>query len=276
MEIQDERCEFVNFSLKLFSPAQNLPTRRPSNPTRGLDEPMIPYRLLNAGDTSIVVEFGETIDRRLNALVLALDKRLSDESWIFETVPTFRSLMIYYNPDAIADADIAARIAGHMSEIVIAESSSRTWRLPVCYDLDMAPDLNDVADRLNLSPGQIIERHSSPEYHVYMLGFLPGLGYMGDLPSDLRVPRLESPRLRIPAGSLGIAMAMSLIMPRETASGLNLIGRSPAAMWHGDAALLQPGDKVIHQPISLREFERLTARGGPEGVRIEQVEEVTH
>jgi inhibitor of KinA len=237
---------------------------------------MIAYRLLTAGDTAVVVEFGETIDRQLNALVLALDRRLADERWIFETVPTFRSLMIYYDPDAIRNGDIAVCIADHVSKIEVVETSSRTWRLPVCYDIECAPDLDEVAARTGLRPGQIIERHSGPEYHVYMLGFLPGLGYMGDLSPELRVPRLQSPRIRIPAGSLGIAMAMSLIMPRETASGLNLIGRSPAAMWQGDAALLKPGDKVIHQPISLREFDRLMTLSETGGVHIEQVEEVAH
>ncbi len=237
---------------------------------------MTAYRLLNAGDTAVVVEFGEAIDRSLNALVLALDRRLSAERWIFETVPTFRSLMIYYDPDAISYADIAGRIADHISELEVVEHSSRTWRLPVCYDVEMAPDLNDVAAYTGLRADQIVERHSGPLYHVYMLGFLPGLAYMGDLSPEMQVPRLQSPRLRIPAGSLGIAMAMSLIMPRETASGLNLIGRSPVAMWHGNAALVKPGDKVIHQPISLREFDQLMAESGTDGLRIEQVEEVTH
>ncbi|MBX9827338.1 MAG: allophanate hydrolase subunit 1 [Xanthobacteraceae bacterium] len=237
---------------------------------------MTAYRLLHAGDTAVVVEFGETIDRRLNALVLGLDRSLSLEHWVFETVPTFRSLMVYYNPEAISGPEIASRIADHVSKIEVVQSSSRTWRLPVCYDSEVAPDLDDVAARLGLRPKQVVERHSGDVYHVYMLGFLPGLAYMGDLAADLRAPRLQSPRVKIPAGSLGVAMAMSLIMPRETASGLNLLGRSPASMWHGDAALLKPGDKVIHEPISLREFDSLMAQSGPDGVRIEQVEEVTH
>jgi KipI family sensor histidine kinase inhibitor len=131
----------------------------------------------------------------------------------------------------------------------------------------MAPDLDNVASRTGLTPAQVVERHSGVTYHVYMLGFLPGLAYMGDVPPELVLPRLVSPRQRIPAGMLGIAMAMSLIMPRETPSGLNLIGRSPVAMWRrsdkfgaGESTLLAPGDNVIYQPISVREYEVLAAK----------------
>jgi allophanate hydrolase subunit 1 len=131
----------------------------------------------------------------------------------------------------------------------------------------MAPDIESVAARSGLSAAQVVERHSGVLYRVYMLGFLPGLAYMGDVPPELVLPRLVTPRHRIPAGSLGIAMAMSLIMPRETPSGLNLIGRSPVAMWRQsdkpgteDGTLLAPGDEVVYQPVSLREYELLAAR----------------
>jgi inhibitor of KinA len=214
---------------------------------------MVAYRLLPGGDTALVVEFGADIDRRVNAIVLALDDRLKSEHWIFEAIPTFRSLMVHYDPDAISQAAIADRISWHVAQIQIVERPSRIWRLPVCYDLELAPDLGEVAARTGLTTRQVIELHSGVVYHVYMLGFLPGLAYMGEVPPEIAVPRLQSPRLRITAGSLGIAMTMSLIMPRETASGLNLIGCSPVAMWQDDnRALLQPGDKVIHEAISLR------------------------
>jgi inhibitor of KinA len=97
---------------------------------------------------------------------------------------------------------------------------------------------------------------------------------MGEVSPELAVPRLQSPRLRATAGSLGIAMTMSLIMPRETASGLNLIGCSPVSMWNDDnRALLQPGDKVIHEPISLEEFDILRTRLGQGEIRIDPVTE---
>jgi KipI family sensor histidine kinase inhibitor len=227
------------------------------------------FRILTAGDTAIVVEFGDSIDRRLNAIVLALAQRL-DESHLpglVETVPTFRSLTVFYDPVVLSRAALEVHVAGIVHELAAAPGGGRRWRLPVCYDSEMAPDLNDVATRTGLTPAQVVERHSGVTYHVYMLGFLPGLAYMGDVPPELALPRLVSPRQKIPSGMLGIAMAMSLIMPRETPSGLNLIGRSPVAMWRpsgksgrGENTLLAPGDKVTYQPISIREYELLAAK----------------
>jgi inhibitor of KinA len=230
---------------------------------------MIDYRILAAGDTAIVVEFGDSIDRKLNATVLALARKL-DEAKIVglnETIPTFRSLTAFYEPTVLSKAALEGHIATIIDQLSTAQGRGRLWHLPVCYDPEMAPDLNSIAARTGLTPAQIAERHSGTEYHVYMLGFLPGLAYTGDVPPELVLPRLTSPRPRIPAGMLGIAMAMSLIMPRETPSGLNLIGRSPIAMWRraktpadSDGPLLAPGDKVIYQPVSVREYERLAAK----------------
>jgi inhibitor of KinA len=230
---------------------------------------MVNYRILTAGDTAIVVEFGDSIDRRLNAIVLALARRLIESRipGLNEAVPTFRSLMVLYDPVVLPTSILEGHIAGVVHELRTTQGGGRLWRLPVCYDLEMAPDLNDVAARTGLTAAQVVERHSSVIYRVYMLGFLPGLAYMGDVPPELVLPRHVSPRHKIPAGMLGIAMAMSLIMPRETPSGLNLIGRSPVTMWrHSDQAgagentLLAPGDNVVHQPISLREYDVLAAQ----------------
>ena len=245
---------------------------------------MVEYRLLSAGDTAIVVEFGDSIDRDLNAIVLALANRL-DESQIaglVETVPTFRSLTVFYEPLILSPSMLVEKIDGIVRSLVTRQEAGRLWRLPVCYAADMAPDLNDVAARTGLTPSQVVERHSGVTYHVYMLGFLPGLAYMGDVPPELVLPRLVSPRQRIPAGMLGIAMAMSLIMPRETPSGLNLIGRSPVAMWRhssksgrGAHTLLAPGDKVIYQPVSQREYDALAVKAAAGELEVEPESEPT-
>jgi inhibitor of KinA len=235
------------------------------------------YRILTAGDTAIVVEFGDSIDRDLNAIVLELSRRL-DEGRIpglIETIPTFRSLMVFYQPEVLSRAALEGHVAGIVHALTTAPGAGRLWRLPVCYDAELAPDLADVARRTGLTPAQVVERHSGVVYHVYMLGFLPGLAYMGDVPPELLLPRLVSPRPKIPAGMLGIAMAMSLIMPRETPSGLNLIGRSPVAMWRQPKksgtghTLLSPGDQVIHQPISGREYHVLAGKAAAGELDIE-------
>ena len=223
------------------------------------------YRVLNAGDTAIVVEFGESIDRRLSTWVLALARRLDEArlDGIVETVPTFRSLLVHYDPLILSTASLAARIAELMQGLQVTEQGGRLWRLPACYDPCVGLDLDDVAARTGLSPAQVIERHSAVTYHVYMLGFLPGQAYMGDVPSELTLARRESPRLKIPAGSLAIASAMTCIFPMETPCGWHLIGRSPVALWERGPrprALLAPGDQVIFAPVSLREYERLLAK----------------
>jgi inhibitor of KinA len=224
------------------------------------------YRLLPAGDTALSVEFGDGVDRGISALVLALAQRIADAkiAGVVECVPTFRSLMIYYDPALLAHAALAARIAGLTQNLRAGDTTARSWRLPVCYDQGVAPDLADVAARTGLTPAQVIERHSAARYHVYMLGFLPGQAYMGDLPAGLTLPRRQAPRQAIAAGSLAIAMRMTCIFPAETPCGWHLIGRCPVPMWDfkGGAAapLLAPGDTVAFMPVSLREYEGLCAR----------------
>ncbi len=236
------------------------------------------YKILPAGDTALIVEFGEVIDRRLSRLVLALDQRLNEAKLhneidgIVETVPTFRSLMIYYDPLVLAPASLVSRIDEWMKGLRLTEQAGRVWRLPVCYDESLAPDLPGVATRTNLTPTQVIERHSAVTYHVYMLGFLPGQAYMGDLPDALNLPRLATPRLKIPAGSLAIAMAMTCIFPLVSPCGWHLIGRSPIPLWDGRpgaGALLSPGDQVKLVPVSLREYEGLRARAADGTLKLE-------
>lgn len=230
------------------------------------------YRLLIAGDTALVVEFGDGVDRRLNQKVLALARRLDEArndgknggriDGIVEMVPTFRSLMVYYDPLVLTVEALAARIDDLIKGLRLTEGGGRVWHLPVCYDPRLAPDLADVAASKKLDPQDVIERHSAVAYHVYMLGFLPGQAYMGDLPAELYLPRRESPRLKIPAGSLAIAMNMTCIFPLESPCGWHLIGRSPIPLWDGKpgaGALLAPGDQVIFDPISFEEFEDLAA-----------------
>ncbi len=227
------------------------------------------YKILPAGDTALIVEFGEGIDRRLSRLVLALDRRLNEAKikgsidGVVETVPTFRSLMVYYDPLVLTADALKARVDKLMKGLHLTEQAGRVWRLPVCYHEHLAPDLAEVATRTNLLPAQVVERHSAVTYHVYMLGFLPGQAYMGDVPAELNLPRHQTPRLKIPAGSLAIAMTMTCIFPLESPCGWHLIGRSPIPLWdgrHDGGALLAPGDQVNFAPVSLREYERLLAK----------------
>ena len=173
--------------------------------------------------------------------------------------------MVCYDPLVLP----AAALVAHIDELMQgglegSEAFGRCWSLPVCYDSAFAPDLDHVAALTGLSAAQVIERHSALTYHVYMLGFLPGQAYMGDLPAELVLPRRETPRPKVPAGSLAIATTMTCIFPLETPCGWHLIGRSPVALWENapsPRALLAPGDKVTFGPVSLREYEDSGARG---------------
>jgi KipI family sensor histidine kinase inhibitor len=236
------------------------------------------FRVLPAGDTALVVEFGSEIDQRLNARVLALARHVNDADidGVIETVPTFRSLMIHFDPLVVPTASLTARVAELANRSVAVAGAGRFWRLPVCYDAAFALDLDDAAGRLNLSPAQLIERHSTQTYHVYMLGFLPGQAYMGDLPPELALPRRATPRAAVPAGSLAIAMSMTCIFPMETPCGWHVVGRSPIPLFQVSPtpqALLAPGDKVRLMPISRREHDDLVGKLGaaaidPDALRI--------
>jgi inhibitor of KinA len=240
---------------------------------------MLPYRVLTAGDTAVVIEFGDSVDRQLNSWVLALARRLNASrlEGIVETVATFRSLMVYYDPIVLPTAALVERVAELMEDISTPEPPSRLWRLPVCYDSEFAPDLAEVAERTGLTCAGVIERHVSVTYHVYMLGFLPGFAYLGDIPAELALPRRVAPRVRVPAGSVAIAMSMSCIFPRESPSGWHVIGRSPVPLWRRRTGiefggLLVPGDKVEFTPVSIREYRDLSAKAAEGCLTIAPVE----
>src|SRR5882757_3459879 len=138
---------------------------------------MADYNVLPAGDTALVVDFGNRVDLKLSAKVLALGRRLDELhlDGIIETVPTARSLSVYYEPLSISAAALQEHIVDILEHLPEAAVTGRRWQIPVCYDSELAPDLGDVAQRCNVSTSQVIELHSSVAYHVYMLGFLPGL-----------------------------------------------------------------------------------------------------
>lgn len=221
-------------------------------------------RFLHGGDTALVVEFGDRIDGGLSGLVLALARRLEGAAipGVVETVPTFRSLMVHYDPLRLKQAELKRRLAPLVEGLEAAESAGRRWRIPACYDESMGLDLADVAQRTGLSVSQVVERHSATTFHVYMMGFLPGLPYLGGLPPEFNLPRRENPRIRLPSGSIAVAMAMTVIYPLESPGGWHILARTPVPLWdmrRDPPALLAAGDKVKFEPVSLPEYEALLA-----------------
>ena len=230
-------------------------------------------RFLPAGDTALVVEFGDRVDQSLSGLVLALAHRLEVAAipGVIETVPSFRSLMVHYDPLQLKQAELTGRLAPLLHGLEAAEPASRHWRIPACYDASLGLDLADVAARTGLSIAQVAERHSGAVHHVYMMGFLPGLPYLGGLPPEFELPRRENPRIKVPGGAIAVAMAMTVVYPLESPGGWHILARTPAPLWdmrRDPPALLSAGDKVVFQPVSLREYEALLARAAAGDLRL--------
>jgi KipI family sensor histidine kinase inhibitor len=208
----------------------------------------------------VTVEFGNTINRDISTMVFAARAAIAAANipGVREYVPTFRSLTVNYDPAAITFSDLTARIGDLHLEGVTAEEHGRSWSVPVLYD---GPDLEDVARAASLSVEAVTELHASTTYHVYMLGFLPGFAYLGDLPHELRRPRLDVPRTRVPAGSVAIAEELTAVYPVVSPGGWRLIGRTPLHFFDHRSdppSLLSPGDRVHFVPVSAPDFEQLS------------------
>jgi KipI family sensor histidine kinase inhibitor len=211
-------------------------------------------RFRSAGDRALVVEFGDRVDRALSEDVLRLDANLRSSGLpgVVEAVPTFRSLMVHYDPVLTSRRDLERSIASLLDRRSSPRGAATLWRVPVCYDGEFAPDLAEVARLAGLTPSEVVALHSAARYHVYMLGFLPGFPYLGDLPERLALPRRADPRLRVPAGSVSIATNLTAIYPYESPGGWHLIGTTPTRLFDPALprpALLAPGDMVRFEPI---------------------------
>jgi inhibitor of KinA len=234
-----------------------------------------PPRVLPAGDRALVVEYGATIDERVNARVrgLAAALQASAPAGIIETVPTYRSLMVHYDPLRLDVSDLERILreadAGLADEAVLAR---RTIEMPVTYGGEFGPDLADVAARHGLSEDDVVAIHAATDYLIFMMGFMPGFPYLGGL-------SLSTPRTVVPAGSVGIAGHQTGIYPTDSPGGWRLIGRTPVRLF--DAArtppvLFEAGDYVRFVPVSARESADI-ARGVASGafapiVRVERAQ----
>ncbi len=215
------------------------------------------------------MEFGTELDRAINAKVIALYKEARYQSieGVTEMIPTFRSLLVQFDPRLTSPGDLEDKFLALLSGLDVEHTPGRRWVLPVCYEGEFGPDLDDVAKQTGLTPREVWQTHSSETYFIYMIGFLPGYGYMGDVPEAIRVPRRKEPRTRVPRGSVAIATDMTAIYSLESPGGWNLIGRTPVPLFNPTAqepVLLAPGDHVVFDPVSRQAFaaiERDVAAG---------------
>lgn len=223
------------------------------------------YRILYCGDTAFSVEFGSSISPTANALVHALAAELEKYRgiWLTETVPSFRSLLVIYDPVSVKPEKVKKKlekICGSLSAGADVNSKKRTVLIPVCYGGKYGEDLEDVARINSLTAEEVIKIHSGTDYLIYMLGFLPGFPYLGGLDSRLETPRLDSPRTKIPAGSVGIGGSQTGIYPLASPGGWRLIGKTPVRPYDASrnpAVLYKAGDYIRFVPVGEDEFDRI-------------------
>ena len=208
------------------------------------------------GDRTLLVEVGDKIATDINEGVQVLLYGLSDRTitGIVDLVPSYRSLMVSFDPLELSRKELHAIIADvwdNRKQIGLPET--REHEIPVVYGGDHGPDLEWVAAYHHISTEDVVEKHSAVEYRVYMIGFTPGYPYMGELPNDLNTPRRDTPRTHVPEGSVGIAQRQTGIYPVASPGGWQIIGWTPIKLFDSNAeppSRLQMGDRVRFKPIA--------------------------
>lgn len=224
-------------------------------------------RFLDAGETALVVEFGDRIDDDLAARVLALDAALTQAPppGLRELVPTYRSLMLHYDPLATDRAALVGAVGAALITAAATVPAGRLWRIPACYDPALAEDLGHVAAATGLAPEAVIRLHARAQYRVVMYGFAPGWAYLSGLPAALTLPRRSSPRDRIADGSLIVAGGQAIVAGGAMPSGWHILGRTPERLFdprRSPAFLVGVGDRLTFDPVDLATFRSLSARAG--------------
>ena len=218
-------------------------------------------RVLPCGDTALAVEFGGEIDPATNARVLALDARVSrGVPGVIETVPTYRSLLVHYDPVATDFDALGAALTALSADLPETPAEGRLWRIPVVYGGAFGIDLDDVAARHGLDTADLIARHAAPVYRVYMIGFMPGFAYLGGLDPSIATPRRETPRAKTPAGSISIGGVQAAVASIEAPSGWRLLGRTPVRTFmlgRDPPFILGPGDRVTFDPTPAARWDAL-------------------
>ena len=195
------------------------------------------------GDSTLVIEFGKDIDVYTNKLVQFVfsktEKRLYKNLFIKDVYPTYKSLVINYDNLAIDYQALKNKIEPLIFEIIDNYdknvSNDKVLEIPVKYGGEFGPDLKIMSKKLNISEESIINIHSSPIYRIYMIGFMPGFPYLGGLDERISFPRLSTPRIKVPAGSVGIAGKQTGVYPFESPGGWNIIGRTELSLFDVDA-----------------------------------------
>ncbi|MFD0898201.1 5-oxoprolinase subunit PxpB [Loigolactobacillus binensis] len=222
---------------------------------------MLPYELIPASDQALNVTFANQIDPQINLIISRLTAALQPHSEITALLPAFRTLTVFYQPLLTSLAQIKELVTTTISELDLQPNKQvKVVHIPVCYTPEFGPDLTHVAAHAKISVTELIQRHTQPNYLIYMLGFLPGFAYLGGLDPRIAMPRLASPRATIPAGAVGIAGEQTGMYPVVSPGGWQLIGRTPLKLFAGQRAqplLYQAGDYIHFDAITPSEFKQI-------------------
>lgn len=221
-------------------------------------------KYLPAGDQALDVELGDSIDvdtnRKVHNLLLSLDKL--GIPGIIDLVPSYRSLLIHYDPGRLSYVSLIEELSALLSDESrdLVQPATKIVRIPTLYGGEMGPDIMQVAEHNGLEPNDVIRIHTEPDYLVYMIGFSPGFPYLGGMSSEIATPRLGSPRTVIPAGSVGIAEMQTGVYPSETPGGWQLIGRTALKLFDPNLTkpvLIEAGDYIKFESVTEYEYETI-------------------
>ena len=220
-------------------------------------------KIIPTGDSSILLEFNQIISPEINKNITTLVYLVKEQQieGVMDMIPAFCSLLINYDPRVITYDQLIKRLKPLMKLNINSVSKiKKVFEIPVCYGEIYGPDIEFIVKNSGLSEEEVINIHSSKDYLIYMLGFLPGFSYLGGLDERIHTPRLKNPRLKIPAGSVGIGGGQTGIYPLESPGGWQLLGKTPIKTYdpnRKDPILFESGDYIRFIPISKEEYENI-------------------
>lgn len=232
------------------------------------------YKILPLGDTALVIDFGNIVSHSLNDRIISLFKNLQKNPLEFmtEAVPAYSSLAVYYDivrarkkiPEEKTVFDWMKNEVRQFLENEKTDTvfEKRVVKIPVCYEKEFATDMDWISEKLKLSPEEVIQLHTSKSYRVYMLGFLPGFAYLGEVDDKIVLPRKPQPQ-HVIAGSVGIAGKQTGVYPFDSPGGWQIIGRSPLKFFNKEKkepTLVNAGDTIEFFSITKDEFNDIKRR----------------
>ena len=217
-------------------------------------------KIMPAGDAALIAEFGDTIDENINSYVHALAQKIEEQhiEGIMEIVPTFRSVLVQYDLFVCSYLQMSNMIRDLAKDLDIkGKKVKKIVKIPCCYGARFGLDFADMEKLTGLDRDEIIAIHSSTDYKIYMLGFLPGFVYLGGLDKRIEVPRLTTPRVKIHKGAVGIGGNQTGIYPMDSPGGWRLMGATPVDLYDTEREnpiLLKAGEYIRFVPISILDY----------------------